>query len=975
MLWMHESHLKRSIFDLIILTGFFLIFELAGLRVRVEFNTATAATINATPPSLANCNSQLTAGGICVVAAGTYTTAILPANSGTNSQRITYSCPSLGCTIKVTGTTLDLHGKSFVTVDGFTFDGGTVLVCGRDGGTNQNSNGIILDHVATIDSNGAGFTNNASIALQGGCANPIIRNFNFYLTPSDSPTSGSNDVFGISPIGTLHVTNLLAQNGEVRGGWNGLGVSGCDDCVFDGITFWGSKNHQITIGSGNSGQAGLDEEPHRTTIRNSKILSSSVFGETPISTRTTDTITLLNNAIILGLYMPSIGHENQLSGTVTIRNNVIYTGTSSGDPLITLANNAPLTWDIDYNAYVGAGNFNSVTPFWHDLRNATDVKYYPDKDADGTLGSTANPNSEFNDWQQDTGFDRHSIVIADKDWRQSTAQYAGQVWGPNAPIWSAYVDSCNASATTFTTGSGWGSPIAANDKLVYEKDTTVRSVQSSGSSGLGGSCSQQISFSPGLGASPSNRAWFLSWGKQPTLPSTITAANLSFVPQTGSPIIDTGDPALCGHSAGGSGCDMGPVEFGTVVSQSCSDGTPTNSCKSGSAPTYCNASQQLVSNCTTCGCPTGTSCQTDGSCAAAALFSATPLMDMTAGQNYLGFSGGLYPNNSNSVPATHNTEGLTRAGQIVPLDANGAPSAAGKIVFLALGMSNGTREFCATAGPTITDPTCNSWSFMGQAAANNGVDKTKLIMIDGAMNGQGADAWVSDTAVGQSGTNIYTQVANIRLTPKGVTEKQVQAIWYKAALKDPTTSLTNGASADAYQVLTDFGLAMRAMKKRYPNLKQVFMSNRIYGGYAISTLNPEPYAYENNFAVKWLIEAQINQIANGTIESHAGDLNYKTGVAPWIVWGPNLWASGTTPRSDGLLWNQCDLDPSDYTHPGQPTPLPPAAPTCLGAEQKVGTLLLNYFLNSPYATWFKTSGTTDTQPPTTPGNFRATPLP
>src|ERR1700720_4061073 len=90
----------------------------------------------------------------------------------------------------------------------------------------------------------------------------------------------------------------------------------------------------------------------------------------------------------------------------------------------------------------------------------------------------------------------------------------------------------------------------------------------------------------------------------------------------------------------------------------------------------------------------------------------------------------------------------------------------------------------------------------------------------------------------------------------------------------------------------------------------------------------------------------LQQMRTGVIDSRAGDLDSNT-VAPWIGWGPYLWANGTIPRSvDGLTWLRTDFDPADYTHPSIPV-----------GQRKFGSLLLDFFKMSPQSQpWFPSAG-------------------
>ena len=271
---------------------------------------------------------------------------------------------------------------------------------------------------------------------------------------------------------------------------------------------------------------------------------------------------------------------------------------------------------------------------------------------------------------------------------------------------------------------------------------------------------------------------------------------------------------------------------------------------------------------------------------------------------YKGFTRGLYPNGSNTVPATHAAEGRRRRALIRPLDVNGNPSAQGSIVLLSIGMSNGTQEFCS--GGYVN---CASHSFMGQAAADPSVNKTTLRIVNGARGGQVASVWASPNSA------EYNRIRDQGLAPLGLSEQQVQVVWTKLANARPTTSLPDTA-ADAFRLRTSINRVLEALKTRYPNLQMVFISSRTYAGYATTDLNPEPYAYETGFAHKWAIEDQIS----------TADYD-----GAWVAWGPYLW-DPTWARSDFA---------NDGTHPSQ------------SGVAKVGGLLLDFFKTSEFTScWF-----------------------
>ncbi len=346
----------------------------------------------------------------------------------------------------------------------------------------------------------------------------------------------------------------------------------------------------------------------------------------------------------------------------------------------------------------------------------------------------------------------------------------------------------------------------------------------------------------------------------------------------------------------------------------------------------------------------------------------TPIMDMTAGQTYLGFSGNLYENNSNSAPTDHDTDGVNIGKQIQPLDINGNPSANGAIAFISLGLSNTSLEFGGFA-LYVADPTRSSQV------------NPRLAVLNGAKPGEAACSY-ADPVLSPALTclippytstdtqNQYDRVRDeVLATATGapgvapgcgttsnpcLSEKQVQAIWLKEASPYPegsgfaplcdasSSGCANTASTtEAVHFEQQIGQIVRAARARYPNLKQVFLASRIYAGYIIIDKSPEVFAYEYGFSAKWAIQAQIDQIRGQGTDPVAGDLDYNNGTAAWMAWGPYLWADGANPRSDKLVWLSSMYQTKDYQHPNS-----------VGIDQVDG-LLFSFFTTSNYTPWFR----------------------
>jgi hypothetical protein len=269
-----------------------------------------------------------------------------------------------------------------------------------------------------------------------------------------------------------------------------------------------------------------------------------------------------------------------------------------------------------------------------------------------------------------------------------------------------------------------------------------------------------------------------------------------------------------------------------------------------------------------------------------------PLTELTGA--YQGQDGGLYGGGKNDPPAELAARAQKALAQIRPLDAEGKPAADGKIVLMSVGMSNTTQEFSTFKRFADADPQ----------------KSPQTVIVDGAQGGQTAQVWASMD-------RPWDEAAR-RIEAAGVKPTQLQVLWIKQANAGPSA----GWPAETDRLRDDVKKLIVRAREKYPNVKLIFLSSRIYAGYATTRLNPEPYAYEGAFAMR------------GVIRDQAAD-------GPVILWGPYLWTNGEKGRAlDDLKWLKEDCG-GDGTHPSR------------SGQEKIGRLLLDFFTKNPYAQpWF-----------------------
>lgn len=287
-----------------------------------------------------------------------------------------------------------------------------------------------------------------------------------------------------------------------------------------------------------------------------------------------------------------------------------------------------------------------------------------------------------------------------------------------------------------------------------------------------------------------------------------------------------------------------------------------------------------------------------------------PLNDLGPG-TYLGQQGGLYPGGVNLRPVAHSDAGSALANAVRPLDGDGNHDPVnGKIVLMSVGLSNTAQEWA---------------QFMVDAAAQPDLNP-QLVLFNGAQGGIGLEEMLAFNA------QYWLDLLD-RLELAGLSRFQVQAIWLKTAYEQMPTTLF---PQHAQQQAKDLARVANNLNGRFPNARLCYVTSRIYGGYSTTPQRNEPESYENGFGFKWLVQGQLLGSPQLNFDPARGPVR-----APWLSWGPYMWADGLVPRSDGLIWECGDFRDDDGHHPGP------------GARAKMSAALLDFFRNdATTAPWF-----------------------
>ena len=212
--------------------------------------------------------------------------------------------------------------------------------------------------------------------------------------------------------------------------------------------------------------------------------------------------------------------------------------------------------------------------------------------------------------------------------------------------------------------------------------------------------------------------------------------------------------------------------------------------------------------------------------AAAVDYTTAVPLDVLCGDTYYGQVGCLYPN-SNTPPTAYAAE----------LDAvSSALANDSQVVVLTLGMSmqqNATNGFLTAGYASGTTPA-------GTAVNPN------FLMLNGAIGSKQQNWADPNNTVWDRGTQV--------LASAGLNAAVVDVVFYHNGWAGPSSE---PFPQHAQTMLASLETTMSIIRDKYPNAQMILVTNRHYA-LSPDSKHPEPYAYEEGFSWKWLVENRIN---------------------------------------------------------------------------------------------------------------------
>jgi hypothetical protein len=274
----------------------------------------------------------------------------------------------------------------------------------------------------------------------------------------------------------------------------------------------------------------------------------------------------------------------------------------------------------------------------------------------------------------------------------------------------------------------------------------------------------------------------------------------------------------------------------------------------------------------------------------------------------------------------------------------------------------------------------------GATGAGCNVINAPVATVNTSLNAVALTVAGSGTCTGGTAYAVNAAAWNTYLTPALPYSIPCQAL-------SKTSIASNDFRVNCVQNLEWlFGYTVRGLPSYYPNASITYFTGRTYGGFCFSGCadGGGAFAYEQAFAIKLLLAAQLTEINTGVVDPIAGPLcplaangcaSGYSSVAPLLMWadcqasgsgacadstvhGAYGWAKGIVANQEGLYWcpggagntGSCNVTTNDFFlsdgehltfNASQGGNVPPP-----NGETNIGSALWAWLQHSPYTTWY-----------------------